>query len=131
MNDKYHESQQHRMERISANTEQSERICIEFTSQVMIAKGLQGWLIQEENRGYSSPYWTKPVPDGSKTDPAMHKTEPISNADGTSVIARLRKDKNIAQQQLGGRSENSVRETAWQIPKFRKVDGKEVLRVPE
>lgn len=74
MNDKYHESQQHRMERISANTEQSERICFEFTSQVIIAKGLQGWLIREETKGYSSPYWTKPVPDGSKTDAAMHKT---------------------------------------------------------
>ena len=98
MNDKYHESQQHRMERITANIEQSERICIEFASQVIIVKGLQGWLIREETRGYSFPYWTKPVPDGSITDPAMHKTEPISNAGGTSVTAHLRKDKNIAQQ---------------------------------
>lgn len=47
------------------------------------------------------------------------------------MTAHLRHDKNIAQQQLGGRSENSVRETAWQIPKFRKVEGKEVLQVPE
>lgn len=131
INDKCHQSQQHRMERISVNTEQYERSCTEFTSQVFIVKGLQGWLIWEETRGCSSPCWTDPDPDGSKKDRALDKAEPASNAGDISVTAHLRNDKNIAQQQLGGRSENSVRETAWQIPKFRKVEGKEVLQVPE
>ncbi|KAK4811066.1 hypothetical protein QYF61_016352 [Mycteria americana] len=70
----------------------------------------------------------EPVPDGSKTDPLLAKAEPVSDADGASMITYLRKGKNqcaTAAEYVNVNSREYVSETTMQTPRAGPSQGEE------
>ena len=97
--------------------------------QVLVAVGAAGVAFVRRHQKLPL-YWTEPVPAGSKTDPPLPKTEPISNTCDPSVITYLRKSKKCFAA-VRERSKKKVRETTVQTPRSVKKEREEVLQVPE
>lgn len=67
-----------------------------FCGKILVAGGMQGWLLSEVGRSF--PYPTEPMPAGSRVNPPLAKAEPISDSD--FGITWLRNEKGTAQEQI-------------------------------